>query len=137
MKDIVARCGFRCNLCLAYRDNIKSKKDQKRFRNGLLKYYGYQLTIEECYCDGCMTDDSENPRLLTFDCKIRACVIKRGLENCAHCDQYPCKDLKSKFTIYEEIAKHFGAAVPEEDYNRFIKPYESKKVLDKIRKKEG
>ena len=29
MEDIVARCGYKCNLCLTYRENIKSKKIKK------------------------------------------------------------------------------------------------------------
>jgi hypothetical protein len=133
MKDLISRCGYKCNFCLAYKDNIISEADRKRFRDGLIKYYGHPLDIEDCYCDGCMADDGENPILLTSDCKVRQCVIKNGFENCAPCDKYPCKNLEARFIDGKKVVKRYGKPVPEEDYNCFIGPYEGKKVLDKIR----
>ena len=47
MSDIIARCGFKCNLCLIYRDNLKKdKQNRQKFRDGLEKYYGDKLTLE-------------------------------------------------------------------------------------------
>jgi hypothetical protein len=137
IREIIARCGFKCNLCLIYRDNLKRVKDRERFRDGLLKYYGHKLTLEECYCDGCLTDDSENPVLITADCPVRPCVMAKGLENCAYCDKYPCQELERKFIDYQKIRERFGAPIPEEDYRRFIMPYEGRQVLEKIRRKAG
>ena len=136
MSDIIARCGFKCNLCLIYRDNLKKdKQNRQKFRDGLEKYYGDKLTLEECYCDSCMTPDSENPVRITSDCTIRPCVIAKGLENCAYCDQYPCEDLDRKFVDYEKVKERHGGPLPEEDYKVFVMPYESRKVLDEIMKK--
>ena len=136
MPDIIARCGFKCNLCLIYRDNLKKdERNKQRFRDSLERIYGEQLTLEECYCDGCMTPESENPIRITADCTIQPCVIEKGLENCAYCDQYPCKDLEAKFVDYQKVKERFGGPLPEEDYQAFVMPYESRKVLDEIRKK--
>jgi hypothetical protein len=136
MADIIARCGFKCNLCLIYRDNLKKdERNRQRFRDALEKYYGDKLTLEECYCDGCMTPDSENPVRITADCKVRPCVIANGLENCAYCDRYPCENLARKFVDYRKVKDRFGGPLPEEDYKLFVKPYESRQVLDKIRQK--
>lgn len=137
MEDTIARCGYKCNLCLAYRNNIKSKQDRAKFRDGVFKYYGDKLTLDECYCDGCMTDDSENPKRIDVECQVRPCVIEKGLDSCAYCDQYPCDKLKPKMIDYEEVGKRFGACIPKEDYEYFIKPYESRKVLDRIRKERS
>jgi hypothetical protein len=135
MSEIIARCGFICSLCLIYRDNLKKdEQNRQRFRDGLEKYYGDKLTLEECYCDGCTTPDSENPVRISTECTVRPCVIARGLENCAFCDQYPCKALERKFVDYSKVKERFGAPLPEEDYRTFVMPYESKKLLDKIRK---
>jgi len=100
-----------------------------------MKYYGYRLELEECYCDGCLAGDRENPVLLTSDCKVRPCVIKKGLKNCAHCERYPCQDLEARFIDGEKIVKKFGKPIPAEEYENFIAPYEGKKVLDKMRRK--
>lgn len=134
-KDILGRCGYKCNLCLAYRENIKSDADNRRFRDGLLKYYRYRLSIEACYCDGCLADDRENPVLLTPECRVRPCVLKRRLENCASCDRYPCKTLEKKFIDGKDVVKKYGAPIPKTDYDRFVSPYDNKKTLDDRRKK--
>jgi hypothetical protein len=138
MKDTIARCGFKCNHCLAYRENIKSDLDnKKRFRDGLLKYYRYLLAVEECYCDGCLAEDSENPVLLTADCRVRSCVIKKGLDNCASCELYPCKTLAKKFVDGKRVIEKYGAPIPKVDYDRFVRPYENKKTLDAIRRQRN
>lgn len=137
MSDIIARCGFKCNLCLIYKDNLKSDKDRERFRDGLEKYYGDKLTLEECYCDGCMTPDSENPTRITTECEIRPCVIEKGLENCGYCEQYPCRILEPKMIDYLKVKERFGGPLPEEDYITFVMPYESREGLDKINQKGG
>jgi hypothetical protein len=137
MPEIIARCGFRCDLCLIYRDNLKKDpQNRPRFRDGLEKYYGDKLTLDECYCDGCMTDDGENPVRITKDCKVRPCVIARGIENCAYCDQYPCQDVAKKFIERRKVEERYGAPIPEDAYKLFIMPYESRRVLDGIRRKK-
>jgi hypothetical protein len=136
MSEIIARCGFRCDLCLIYRDNLKKDpQNRQRFRDGLEKYYGDKLTLEECYCDGCMTDDSENPIRITTDCKVRPCVIARGIENCAYCERYYCPDVEKKFIERHKVEERYGAPIPEDAYKLFIMPYESRHVLDGIRRK--
>lgn len=135
MDDIIARCGFKCNLCLIYRENLKKdERNRQIFRDGLEKYYGEKLTLEECYCDGCMTDDSENPVRITKDCKIRPCAISKGLQNCGLCEHYPCQDLEKKFVERSKVEARYGAPIAEEDYQLFIMPYESRQVLDKIKR---
>ena len=135
MSDIIARCGYKCNHCLIYRDNLKGEEDRRRFRDSLLKYYGDELTLEQCYCDGCMTEDSENPVRVDVDCQVRPCVIEKGLDNCGSCEQYPCKVLEPKIVDYQRVIERYGGPIPEEDYEIFVKPYESRKVLDEIRQK--
>ncbi len=135
MPDIIARCGFKCNLCLIYRENLKKDpQNRQRFREGVARYYGDKLTLEQCYCDGCMADDRENPVLITADCKIRPCVIARGIENCAYCDVYPCAEIEKKFFDRRKVEEKYGAPISDEAYQLFIMPYEAGRVLDGIRK---
>jgi len=135
MEEIISRCGFKCSLCMIYKDNLKGEQDKIRFRDILRKYYGDEVTLEQCYCDGCIADDSENPIRINTECKIRPCVIEKGLENCAYCDQYPCSMLEKAMVDGGEVEKRYGAPIPREDYESIIKPYESRKVLDSIRQK--
>jgi len=135
MKDIIAPCGYKCNLCLAYRDNNKGSDEQIRFSDGLRIYYDYYIPIEQSYCDGCLAKANGDVQKLDPDCKIRACVEKKKLENCAHCKDYPCEMLKEKFVFRDDVEKKFGRPIPEKDYETFVKPYESKEVLDAIHAK--
>ncbi len=136
MADVIARCGYRCDLCLIYRENLeKDEQNRQRFRDALEKYYGEKLTLEECYCDGCMTDDSENPVRITKDCEVRRCVIAKSIENCAYCVQYPCNSLEKKFVERRKVEGGYGSPIPEEAYKLFIMPYESRRTLDRIRQK--
>jgi hypothetical protein len=138
MSDIIARCGYKCNLCLIYRENLKKdEKNGQRFRDALEKYYGDKLTLEQCYCDGCMTPDIENPIRIDKNCKVRPCVIAREIVSCAYCDQYPCQEVEKKMIDGHKVEEKYGTTIPEDDYKQFIMPYESRQVLDKIRNKLG
>lgn len=137
MENIIGRCGYRCDLCLAYKRNSKSQNDRQRFKDGLFRVYKYTMALKKCYCEGCLANDDENPVLLDAKCKVRSCVIKKGLENCAYCEEYPCEKLAKKFIEYKKVAEKSKKPISEEDHNCFIKPYESRKVLDKIRQEKG
>jgi hypothetical protein len=136
MAEIIARCGYKCSLCLIYRENLKKDpQNRRKFRDGVDKYYGDKLTLEECYCDGCMANDSENPALVTQDCEVRPCVITRNIDNCAYCVQYPCQTLEKRFVERRKVEERYGSLIPEGDYRLFIMPYENKRTLDRIRRK--
>lgn len=136
-EDIVARCGYRCNLCLAYRENIHSAADQRKISDGWFKYYGFRIPAEDISCDGCLTEDCQNPKLLDPECPVRPCVLGKGLENCAHCEEYVCEVLKTRGVKYEDVAARSPTPIPKEDYEAFIMPYEGEVVLDRIREAKG
>lgn len=132
MKEILSRCGFRCDLCLAYRENIgKHPENKQKLSDGWYKYFGFRIPADEIYCEGCI----DNPTL-DKDCRVRPCVIEKGLQNCSQCDSYVCEKLKERIFTYEDVRQKFGEEIPEEDYVCFIKPYENKKRLDALRKKQ-
>ncbi len=136
MAEIIARCGYKCSLCLIYRENLKKDpQNRRKFRDGVDKYYGDKLTLEECYCDGCMANDSENPALVTQDCEVRPCVIARNIDNCAYCVQYPCQTLEKRFVERRKVEERYGSPIPEGDYRLFIMPYENRQMLDRMRRK--
>ena len=133
MEEILTRCGFRCDLCLAYRPNIeKNPSNQQKLSDGWFKYFGFRLPPETIACDGCMSDNP-NPRLLDLDCPVRPCVIERGLDNCSQCERYLCEKLRERLVVYEEVRDRVNAEIPEDDYLCFIRPYENKRRLDALR----
>jgi len=135
MKDIISRCGFRCNLCLAYKENIRSRGDQKRVSDGWSKYFGFRVSPEEIRCDGCLTPDDEKPKLMDPECPVRPCALWRGLQNCAYCDEYIRAKLEQRIVDYGVVAGRFKEPIPEDDYRSFKRPYENRRLLDEIRRR--
>ena len=129
----IARCGYRCDLCPAYTDNISSEEDRAKVSDGWFRYYGFRIPPEAICCDGCLAEDCDNPHRIDPDCEVRQCAEKRGLPNCAHCDEYICDKLTKKMVDPDKTVRQAGAPVPQEDYVRFIEPYSNRKVLDEIR----
>jgi hypothetical protein len=131
MDVILTRCGYRCDLCLAYKPNVqRNESNRQKLSDGWFKYFGFRLQPDEICCDGCM---SENPHLIDQNCPVRPCVISRGIDNCSQCDEYVCARLKERLVLYDEIRSGFGGEIPEEDRNCFIRPYENKNRLDDLR----
>jgi len=132
MKPILTRCGYRCDLCLAYRPNIeKNPLNQQKLSDGWFKYFGFRIQPENILCDGCM---AENARLIDQGCPVRPCVLEKGLDNCAACDEYVCEKLKERIVVYEEVKQRVGLEIPMDDYLCFIQPYENMGRLDIYRK---
>ena len=131
MDPVLTRCGYRCDLCLAYRPNVEQNPlNRKILSDGWFKYYGFRIPPERILCDGCMT---ETPTLIDNSCPVRPCVIEREMENCATCPDYGCEKLIERFVVYADIMKKINTSIPDEDRQKFIEPYENKLRLDKLR----
>ena len=123
MNPIVARCGYRCDLCPAYRENIRSPEDQQRTSDGWFKYFGFRIPPEQICCDGCL-DERPDARRIDAKCPIRPCAIGRGLNTCADCSQCGCELYESHTVTRASVEQRIGAPIPEEDYRKFVLPYE-------------
>ncbi|MBM3127948.1 MAG: DUF3795 domain-containing protein [Chloroflexi bacterium] len=132
MQPILTRCGYRCDLCLAYKPSVeRNPANRQKLSDGWFKYFGFRLPASEICCDGCMSD---NPKLIDQSCPVRPCVIARGLDNCAQCELYICDKLEERLVTHEEVKQRVGAEIPDDDYVCFIQPYENKKRLDALRR---
>ncbi len=125
---ILTRCGYRCDLCLAYKENINSLEDRERISDGWFKYFGFRVSPENISCDGCMTFDEENPHLIDKNCPVRRCVLEKGFENCSECEDYICENLESRMVDRSDFD-----SINERDHRCFVKPYESRERLEKLR----
>ncbi|MFH1906284.1 MAG: DUF3795 domain-containing protein [Chloroflexota bacterium] len=131
MEPILARCGYRCDLCLAYKPNVtRNPFNQQKLSDGWHKYFGFRLPASAICYDGCMTD---NPKLIDRNCPVRPCVIEKGLDNCSQCEQYVCEKLAERLVVLDEVQRRVGMEIPKGDYASFIHPYKNKKRLDALR----
>lgn len=128
MPPILSRCGYRCDLCLAYSPNLAQNPANARIlSDGWYKYFGFRVLPEDIYCDGCR---AETPQLVDKDCPVRPCVIAWGFDTCAECGGYICDKLALRIVDRDTWER---TEIPEEDYQRFIRPYENKRRFAALR----
>jgi len=89
---MIAFCGIVCNDC---RVSIATQGNDRELKNKIARSWSTKkepLRPEDIECDGCLTTGQ---RLFGFcrTCDVRACGLEKGVENCAHCDEYPCAKL--------------------------------------------
>jgi hypothetical protein len=131
MTEILSRCGYRCDLCLAYVPNVEANPSNRDvLSDGWHAYFGFRIPPARVQCDGCM---AEAPRLIDQACPVRPCAIARGVANCAACSEYVCERLQERLVVYEDVAAHVASSIPATDRARFIAPYENKARLDALR----
>ena len=135
MARIVGRCGFRCDLCPAYKENTETSADRERASAGWSKYFGVEVLPEKIRCRGCLADESEGFEFHDPNCPIQPCVVERGLETCASCRECPCHKLEPRLAGFEEKAERALGEIPQEEYNAFFAPYDARKTLDEIKEK--
>ena len=131
MEPILTRCGYRCDLCLAYKPNVaKDPTNSQMLSEGWYQYFGFRLPAPEIVCDGCRAD---HPKLIDEGCPVRPCVMEKGLDNCSQCEDYVCDRLAERLVVYEDVRERVGREIPEEDRRCFIRPYENKERLDALK----
>jgi len=130
MKELLARCGYRCDLCMAYKPNVEAHPDNpQRLSEGWKRYFGLRVPPEQILCDGCL---AENPRLQDQDCPVRPCALEKNLRNCSECASYVCEKLTRRLVFFEEIQKTNQTPISEEDRRAFILPYENGARLEAL-----
>lgn len=105
-------------------------RHRKRISRGWAKYFGINIPPDKIICSGCLNDN----RILDKSCPVRPCVIKNAIANCAECVFYPCGKLKSRLEYIEEVKKE-RPKIHWLDRRRFIRPYENRKRLEQLRRK--
>lgn len=130
MTEIIARCGYRCDLCVARSDD---REVRQKLVDGWREVYGHQrYTAENVRCDGCLEDG----RLADINCQARPCAIERGYETCAHCPDCPCDKLKALLASPDgQRARH--PEVSEETYNLCMRQFDSLPRLIEVRRGLG
>ncbi|MHA1270655.1 MAG: DUF3795 domain-containing protein [Candidatus Helarchaeota archaeon] len=85
-KDLLAPCGLYCGVCAVY---IAHRDNNLKFKERIVSVYPFTTKVEQIQCTGCLSDG------IVFEvcksCPIKKCVLKRGLEGCHQCDDFPCR----------------------------------------------
>ena len=134
MDEILARCGYRCDLCPAYRENLAGEEYQRRIVAGWKQFYDADAEPADVYCDGCLDLRKEARRPDTASCGVRTCAVERGIANCANCQDYPCAKAASKPLSRANIEARVGRALSPEEYRLFVQPYEADRHLGTVRR---
>jgi hypothetical protein len=108
---MIAFCGVTCTDCQAYLATQANDRDAlEQAAAGWREFFDApELTVEDILCDGYLT---KGGRLAGYcqHCKIRACAMKRGAANCAHCDEYVCDELERILGVCDNLDGFFGFA---------------------------
>jgi hypothetical protein len=127
MKEILARCGYRCDLCPGYSGNIHGLEDKQRCSDGWFKYIGVRYNPDEIGCQGCLNEEE----IADPDCPVRPCVKEKGFNTCGECQEFACENLKTRMNFFENRLGDL-TKIPKKDYILFIEPYMSENRLLKI-----
>jgi hypothetical protein len=130
MKEMLGYCGYRCDLCAARSDDPQIRQ---KMVDGWRKYFGHtNYTAENVRCDGCKADG----RLADKSCLARPCAIERGVETCAHCDDFICDKVKILLCSDEWVREKYPD-ISDEDYNLCIRQFINIPRLRSIREQLG
>lgn len=93
MSEIIAYCGLDCGKCEAFAatqaNDLERKTEMaKRWTEGL----DVEFKPEDIDCIGCKS--AKISGWCTKICRIRPCAEAKCVQTCAHCDDYPCTQLK-------------------------------------------
>jgi len=129
MREMLSKCCFRCDLCLAHRDNIALEDMRQDLSEGWRRFFDLDVPADQICCDGCMAEG--DPHLQDSHCPVRPCVIARGLSNCSECADYPCERIEERLVVFEDLSA--GKQLSEQDRDMFIRPYENKDRIEALR----
>jgi hypothetical protein len=97
MDEMIAHCGLTCTECPAYVATQNDDDDARRkIAEDWSKEFKSEIKPEDINCDGCLAVDGRHIGYCSM-CEIRKCATGRGVENCAHCDDYACDKLAAFF----------------------------------------
>jgi hypothetical protein len=92
---LVSACGLICSDCPAYIATLANDADAiERVAEQWRQQHDPNIRAEHVWCEGCMNMAATRRCGHCPQCAIRACVVGRGLQNCAGCADYACDQLE-------------------------------------------
>jgi len=120
-EKMIGYCGYNCHLCAARSEDPAVRQ---KMVDGWRKYFGHEnYTAENVHCDGCLSDG----RIADKQCEARPCAKEKGVESCAHCDEFPCDKVKGLIGIRERMLVYClpeTFSITEEEYNLCMRQFD-------------
>jgi hypothetical protein len=89
---IIAPCGLDCATCPAYTATVNDDDELRAKTAQRWSSDDYTVNPEDINCLSCM--NAEIPSMFANHCPVRKCVVERGVETCARCDDFACPSLE-------------------------------------------
>lgn len=131
--EYLTMCGYRCDLCKAFTDNIKKNDEREALSRMWEKYYGLHIPADEIYCDGCRNMRPDAKRV-DMGCAVRVCVMEKGIAHCGQCGDYPCEKFMGRRGLSIERAKaEQGGQFDLGEFNSFILAFDNETRLNTLK----
>jgi len=98
---MVAYCGLVCTDCYAYVAKRTSDDGLRAIAAEAWSRPDRPVSPEDANCDGCKSETGELFKYCA-SCGVLACASERGVETCAHCDEFGCETLESVLKMVGE-----------------------------------
>jgi hypothetical protein len=102
-EKMTAYCGIPCTECDTY---VATQNEDDKERSAVAeqwsKRFKMNVTPEDINCDGCKSEGGALFKSCAM-CEIRKCGMTRGIDNCAHCDEYACEKLDQFLQMMPDI----------------------------------
>lgn len=141
MEQIISRCGNICTDCpwsTFVRKKI-AKEDWEDYSESIKNFIGFKpVKYEWDGCLGCLTPDDELPihphSNFLKKCRTRKCGQYNEIQNCAYCGHFPCDNTVASYKFTKEkVSEKLGKEISDEEYERYIKMFDSMTNLNEIR----
>jgi hypothetical protein len=109
MTTLISACGLDCAKCDSYiatQANDLAALEQIAAK-WAKEYNAPGMTALSVQCDSCMAEGRKIGHCA--ECKIRACVVEHGLENCSACPDYACEQLTAFFQMAPQAKANLDA----------------------------
>lgn len=131
-KKQMAFCGYRCDLCPAFMENIDRLTDRTTLRKAWNHFFGFDVPEERIICVGCTGIGNH----LDTGCPVRPCALGKQVPDCSCCELFEsCSSLRLRADILDEVKKNYHGTISKEEYQLFFRPYEGRSELKKQKKK--
>ncbi|MFW9848401.1 MAG: DUF3795 domain-containing protein [Candidatus Thorarchaeota archaeon] len=100
----LAYCGINCKECPAYLATINNDDDLRASTREKWDTPEFPVAVEDINCEGCKSESGVHFKWCG-QCTIRGCASERGVETCAHCDEYICDTLSEWLKMAGDDAK--------------------------------
>jgi len=102
-EEMIAYCGIPCTECDTYlATRNEGDKSIAEVAKQWSKRFNMNLTPEDINCDGCKSEGGTLFKSCAM-CEIRQCGMAKGIDNCAHCDEYTCEKLDQFLQMVPDI----------------------------------